>query len=206
MACRHEKSLRVPNRKGSHAVGVCPMYAARVNSGSHMELQGMRASQFLAAMMTALLAAMFCGIPDALAQEPTTARPAPQSRGVTVDPSQPPLAPPPANATLPEAPSAQQPAPPQQSSTTQTEQRPSAQTEQQQQSQQPLGTAAAEHVRTAGGGASRPAGAALAPAKQKQSRSLLIKTGAILAAGIAVGTIYGLSRATSSVPPNSGRK
>ncbi|HVP63483.1 MAG TPA: hypothetical protein VMT82_01235 [candidate division Zixibacteria bacterium] len=162
----------------------------------------MKASRIVSASLSALVIIVFSGAPDALAQQPATA-PAPQS-GVSVDPSQPPLAPP-SNNPLPDAPSQQQSTPAPRPSTTLTQQStPPAQT--QEQSQQPLGAAAAEQVRTAGGAASRPAGAALAPAKQKQSRSLLIKTGAILAAGIAVGTIYGLSRGTSSVPPNSGRK
>jgi hypothetical protein len=64
----------------------------------------------------------------------------------------------------------------------------------------PLGTAAAEKGQTAGGGASRPAGVAIAPVKQKRSRSLLIKLGAIAAAGAAVGTVYALSRGTGSTP------
>ena len=64
----------------------------------------------------------------------------------------------------------------------------------------PLGTAAAEKARTAGGGASRPAGVAIAPAKQKRSRGLLIKLGALAAAGAAVGTVYALSRGTGSLP------
>ena len=64
----------------------------------------------------------------------------------------------------------------------------------------PLGTAAAEKARTAGGGASRPAGVAIAPVKQKRSRGLLIKLGALAAAGAAVGTVYALSRGTGSVP------
>ena len=62
----------------------------------------------------------------------------------------------------------------------------------------PVGTAAAESAKTAGGGASRPAGVAIAPAKQKRSRSLWIKMGAALAAGAALGTIYGLSRSTKT--------
>jgi len=62
----------------------------------------------------------------------------------------------------------------------------------------PVGTAAAESAKTAGGGASRPAGVAIAPAKQKRSRSLLIKLGAALAAGAALGTIYGLSKSTKT--------
>jgi hypothetical protein len=69
--------------------------------------------------------------------------------------------------------------------------------------QQPLGTAAAEKGVTQGGAASRPAGNAIAGTKQRQSRSFLIKMGAIAAAGVALGTIYALSRGTSSVPPGS---
>lgn len=70
--------------------------------------------------------------------------------------------------------------------------------------QQPLGTAAARRGATAGGPASEPAGMAIAPAKQKQTRSLLLKIGAIAAAGAAIGIVYGLTRATPSTPPNSG--
>ncbi|HWG51592.1 MAG TPA: hypothetical protein VN669_17980 [Candidatus Acidoferrales bacterium] len=68
---------------------------------------------------------------------------------------------------------------------------------------QPAGAAAAERVPTSGGAAAKPAGAAIAPAKQHQTRSLLIKIGAIAAAGAAFGTIYALSRGTSSTPPNA---
>jgi len=63
---------------------------------------------------------------------------------------------------------------------------------------EPVGAAAAEKVPTVGGAASRPAGAAIAPAKQRQTRSLLIKIGAIAAAGAALGTVYALSRGTPS--------
>lgn len=68
---------------------------------------------------------------------------------------------------------------------------------------EPLGTAAAEGVRTAGNGASKPAGAAIAPAKQRRMRSLLIKLGVVAAAGVAVGTVAALSRKTPSNPPNT---
>jgi hypothetical protein len=92
--------------------------------------------------------------------------------------------------TLPNAPSAQQ-------------QNANAQ-QQKQGTSTPLGTAAAEKGATYGGAASRPAGAAIAPAKQKQSRSLLIKIGAIAAGLAALGTIYALTRTSPSTPPNSG--
>ena len=72
-------------------------------------------------------------------------------------------------------------------------------------SQAPLGTATAEKGVTVGGAASRPAGTAIAPTKQRQSRSLAFKVGAVLAGGAALGTIYGLSRKTPPAPPGSGR-
>lgn len=67
----------------------------------------------------------------------------------------------------------------------------------------PLGTAAAEPLTPTGTGASEPAGVAIAPAKQRRARSLLIKVGVIVAAGAAVGTVYALSSATNSKPPGS---
>jgi hypothetical protein len=72
-------------------------------------------------------------------------------------------------------------------------------------SQAPAGAAGAQEGETAGGAASRPAGTAIAPAKQRQTRSLLIKVGMIAAAGAAVGTIFALTRGTSSVPPGAPR-
>lgn len=68
---------------------------------------------------------------------------------------------------------------------------------------EPQGAATAEKVTTAGGAAAKPAGVAIAPAKQHQTRSLLIKVGAALAAGAAAGTVYALSRGTSSTPPGA---
>ena len=67
----------------------------------------------------------------------------------------------------------------------------------------PLGTAAAEPVTPTGVAASQPAGAAIAPAKQRRTRSLLIKIGAIVGGGVALGTIFALSNATSSKPPGA---
>lgn len=65
----------------------------------------------------------------------------------------------------------------------------------------PVGAAAAEAGVTAGGAASRPAGAAIAPAKQGARRSLLIKVGLIAAGAGALGAVYALSRGTGSTPP-----
>jgi len=69
--------------------------------------------------------------------------------------------------------------------------------------QNPLGTAAAQKATTRGGAASKPAGVAIAPRKQKQYRSFLIKLGAIAAGGAALGAVYALSRGTSSTPPGA---
>jgi hypothetical protein len=69
--------------------------------------------------------------------------------------------------------------------------------------QQPLGAAAAESTNTSGVAASEPAGAAIAPAKQRRVRSFLIKMGAVVGAGIAIGTVFALSSASPSRPPGS---
>jgi hypothetical protein len=72
-----------------------------------------------------------------------------------------------------------------------------------QSSTEPQGAATAERVPTAGGSAAKPAGVAIAPAKQHRTRSLLIKFGAVAAAGVAAGTVFALSRGTSSNPPGT---
>jgi hypothetical protein len=68
---------------------------------------------------------------------------------------------------------------------------------------EPSGTAAAEAEKPVGNAASRPAGAAIAPAKQRQVRSLLIKLGFIAGAGVALGTVYALSNASPGRVPHS---
>jgi hypothetical protein len=69
--------------------------------------------------------------------------------------------------------------------------------------QKPVGTAAAEITATRGSGASKPAGVAIAPAKQHQVRSLFIKIGAVVGAGAALGTVMALSMASPSKPPGA---
>ncbi|HLW53878.1 MAG TPA: hypothetical protein VKW06_13655 [Candidatus Angelobacter sp.] len=115
---------------------------------------------------------------DSSSQQSNTASPAPQ-QPVTTYPD--------ATAGIPQSPDAPQP---------------KAQNNAQQQSE-PQGAATAEKVSTAGGAAAKPAGVAIAPAKQHQARSLLIKIGAFVAAGAAAGTVYALSRGTSSTPPGA---
>lgn len=140
--------------------------------------------------------------PEATQQAPATPAAAPQ-RGTTIDPSQGPLTPIPTQTPEATAPAQDQvenpsPAPPSTIPAT-------PQPQQTDRQRNPLGAAAAEGVKTEGGGASRPAGTAIAPAKQRQVRSFLIKFSAIAAAGVALGTVYALSKGTSSTPPNSGR-
>jgi len=106
----------------------------------------------------------------------------------------------------PASPSTMQPPPelPENPGSTATQQNaPPAQTPQGRNPQQPSGTAVAPPVEVSGGAASKPAGVAIAPPKQRQIRSLLIKFGFLAGAGIAIGTVVGLSAASSGRVPNS---
>lgn len=69
--------------------------------------------------------------------------------------------------------------------------------------QQPVGTAAAQVQSTTGEAAFTPAGAAIAPAKQRRARMILIKVGALVGAGVALGSVAALSSASPSRPPGS---
>jgi hypothetical protein len=71
------------------------------------------------------------------------------------------------------------------------------------QTQEPVGTAAAESVESTGVAASNPAGAAIAPAKQRRTRAILIKVGALVGAGVAIGTVAALSAGSPSRPPGA---
>lgn len=64
----------------------------------------------------------------------------------------------------------------------------------------PVGTAAAPSETATGVTASKPAGAAIAPAKQRRVRTILISLGAVGAACVAIGIVAGLSHASSSQP------
>ncbi len=157
-------------------------------------------------VLTVILAItlVYCGIPEfAAAQQQQQTSPAQtqqqggQNQGTTIDPSQAPLTPVPAQPDT-----GAQPAP----ATSQPETVPASpapQNSQKQTEHEPLGAAAAEGVRTAGGLASRPAGTAIAPEKQHQTRSLLIKLGAVAAGAAALGAVFALSRGTPSTPPNN---
>ena len=112
-----------------------------------------------------------------------------QQQGAGQDAQQPGTQSPPAETTQPPAPA-------------QTEQPPSSSVTPA--DQNPAGAAAAQRGKTAGVAASRPAGAALAPAKQRHPRSLIVKLGVIAGAGAALGTVFALSQAGgSSRPPGA---
>lgn len=72
-----------------------------------------------------------------------------------------------------------------------------------QQPQRPVGTAAAEAPKVSGITAAQPAGVAIAPGKQHRVRTIVIKVGAIMGAGVALGTVIALSEATPSKPPGA---
>jgi cytoskeletal protein RodZ len=153
----------------------------------------------LARIMVMVVAMVLCGLPQyvqAQQQEGTTPQQS-QQNGTTIDPSKGPLQPVPTqNESGTQNPAPQNP----ENSTESLPATPTLQTRPEPQVQEPLGTATAEGVPTVGGAASRPAGEAIAPSKQSQKRSLLIKMGLIAAAGVAGGTVYALTKGTSSKP------
>ena len=69
--------------------------------------------------------------------------------------------------------------------------------------QQPQGAAAARVQPSTGTAASKPAGAAIAPAKQRRVRTFLIRYGALAGAGVALATVFALSSASPSKPPGA---
>ena len=107
---------------------------------------------------------------------------------------------------LPSAPVPQAPSQSQSQTTQQTQPQQQSQTTQQTQqsntpeSQQPVGTAAAPYEKPTGVPGSRPAGAAIAPAKQRRVRAIVISLGLILAGAGAIGAVAGMSKASHSQP------
>jgi len=69
--------------------------------------------------------------------------------------------------------------------------------------QKPVGTAVAEAPHAGGVAASQPAGVAIAPAKQRRVRTIVLRAGAIVGAGAAVGSVIALTAATGSKPPGA---
>ena len=102
--------------------------------------------------------------------------------------------------------SQQQNSAPQQSSSQPSAQataQPQAANAQDQKLEHPVGTAAAEAPKVSGVTAAQPAGVAIAPAKQKRVRTVVLKVGAIIAAGAALGAVVALTEATPSKPPGA---
>lgn len=64
----------------------------------------------------------------------------------------------------------------------------------------PIGTAAAPSEKPVGAAGSRPAGAVIAPAKQRRVRRILISIGVVVGAGVAIGTVAALSHGSPSQP------
>ena len=85
-------------------------------------------------------------------------------------------------------------------SQTQSENVPSAPAQQQSNAPKPVGTAAAPYEKTTGVAASRPAGAVIAPGKQKRAHVILIRVAIVVGAAIAVGTVVALSKGSPSRP------
>lgn len=169
----------------------------------------MTAKRWVAQVMVLGLAAALTGMPELVAQDTTQAQPAiQQTDPAPVQQDTAPDAATPSQNASPNPPSAAPDSPgavktqsEQNNSTTMqsaTPAPPSPQTP-----SKPLGTAAAQPLTPSGVAASQPAGAAVAPAKQRRSRSLLIKVGAVVGAGVAIGTVLALSNATSSKPPGA---
>lgn len=63
-----------------------------------------------------------------------------------------------------------------------------------------VGTAAAPYEKKTGVAASMPAGAVIAPAKQRRARSILIKVGVLVGAAVAIGTVAAFSLGSPSRP------
>lgn len=75
-----------------------------------------------------------------------------------------------------------------------------SQEQQPQDGQAPVGTAVAPYARPTGVAGSRPAGAAIAPAKQRRVKAIVIRVSLIVAAAAATGAVIGLSKSSSSTP------
>lgn len=69
--------------------------------------------------------------------------------------------------------------------------------------QRPVGTAAAEAPNVSAIAGSEPAGVAIAPAKQHRVRTIILRTGAIIGAGVAIGAVVALTAATPPKPPGA---
>ena len=80
---------------------------------------------------------------------------------------------------------------------------PQPQSAQQESTQAPSGAAGAKAAPVKGAPVGQPVGAAVAPARQRSHRSLLIKVGLIAGAAVAVGAVVALSERSPTRPPGA---
>jgi hypothetical protein len=71
---------------------------------------------------------------------------------------------------------------------------------QQEATPKPVGSAAAPFEKTTGVAASSPAGAVIAPGKQRRARSIVIRVSIVVGAAVAIGTVVALSHGSPSRP------
>jgi len=102
------------------------------------------------------------------------------------------------DATLPDSPSPAQPQSAAQGGPPALSQ--SASEQQREATPKPVGSAAAPYEKTTGVAASRPAGAVIAPAKQRRARSILIRVSIVVGAAVAIGTVVALSHGSPNRP------
>lgn len=152
-------------------------------------------SNFLFQKTMAITLAVLLSVPLCHAQQQTQQQTppanAPPAQTQTQNSSAPPPKPSP-NTTEPGSPDIQAPAPSSQTTTSTPQTTP--------QEQQPVGTAAAPYEKPIGSAVSRPAGAAIAPGKQRRRRTFLIKVGLVVGAAVAVGTVVALSKGSPARP------
>ena len=168
-----------------------------------MEIAGWVTRKLIAVCLITILAAPCANAAGGAPQNAT----APSSRPPAVSPAQPAAEPssgtgsqnavaPQSDAALPDAPEVAQA----QSGDGQNGNQQPGQNQPQNGNAQPVGTAAAPAETTTGVAGSRPAGAVIAPAKQRRVRAILISVGVVVAAAVAIGVVAGLSRTSSGEP------
>jgi hypothetical protein len=156
-----------------------------------------------------LLCAVTAAVSAAAAQQTSTPEPSPNiiqlpdSPGATLARLQTPEPPQAAAGQTPGAPVSTEPPSDQDPRNQQDRQLQAPQSQPQPPPQKPVGTAAAEPAHAGGIAASQPAGVAVAPVKQRRTRTIVIRTAAIIGAGVAVGSVVALTAGTSSKPPGA---
>lgn len=156
-------------------------------------------------LVVALCALLIVQTAAATAQEPVQNAKASSTATAEMSSSQPveelPSAPVPQSSTQPQQTQpAQQPASQPQQPASQPQQQNQQQPGPPQDGQAPVGTAAAPYEKPTGIPGSRPAGAAIAPAKQRRVRAIVISLAVVLAGAGAIGAVAGMSKASHSQP------